>query len=133
MLEGTHSHMDAEGNSFCVLEWALRGQCNAERKLNSAWRGNSVGWSSSLKREVLWPGWGKEIILFPDVQLMPLCISEGYHSKCHFEERPVVSGRYVGLEQVASGEKEIQGLSQLCFGTQAHLAPNFVKALTFLN
>lgn len=56
-------------------------------------KGNSAAWSSSLKREVLWPGWGKEIILFPEVQLIPLDISEGYHYGCYFEERPLISGR----------------------------------------
>lgn len=42
---------------------------------------------------------------------MPLCISEGYHSRYHFEERPMISGRYVGMEQVASGEIEIQDVT----------------------
>lgn len=72
--------MEVEGYFFCVLERTLRGRCKTEmkEKLNCTWRGK---WhtSSSLRREVLWPGWGKEVILAPEVQLMPLDISKGYY------------------------------------------------------
>lgn len=77
------------------------------------------------------PVWDKEITLFPEVQLMPLGISEGYHDRRHFEERPVVSGRYNGLEQVASGEIEIQGSHGYALGLKPTLPPALSKHLPF--
>lgn len=77
------------------------------------------------------PGWGKEITLFPEVQLMPLGTSEGYHYRCHFEERPMVSGRYIGMEQVASGELEIQGCHSCALGLKPTLPPTLSKHLPF--
>lgn len=133
--KATHSHMDAEGYFILYLGKGPQRPVQNwnKRKLNSAWRRR---WhtSSGLKREVLWPGWGKEIILLPEVQLMPLDISEGYHHGCRFEERAVISGR-VRLHGTSSirglrlYRNSNPGMSQLCFGIEAHLAPDFVKAL----
>lgn len=94
-------------------------------------KGNSVAWSSSLKREVLWPGWGKEIILFPEMQLIPLDISEGYHYGCYFEEKPLISGRVHCHRASSIRRNRNPGMSQLCFGIQAHLAPILSKHLPF--
>lgn len=109
-----------------------------ERKLNYACRGR---WhtSSSLKQEVLWPGWGKEIILAPEVHLMPLDISKGYYYGCHFKEGPVISGRVhlrgpSGIRGVGAcgfAEVEIAGCHScaLWFKLTFPPFPNFVKAL----
>lgn len=81
--------------------------------------------------------WGKEIILLPEVQLMPLVISEGYHHGCHFEAMPVLSGRVHfhqvgGVRDLQLGRDKNPEMSQLCFGTQAYLVACSVKALTLL-
>lgn len=86
---------------------------------------------------MLWPGWGKEIILLPEVLLMPLAISEGYHHGCCLEARPVLSGRVHfhqagGVRDLQLGRDKNPEMSQLCFGAQAYLAARSVKALTLL-
>lgn len=83
---------------------------------------------------MLWPGWGKEIILLPEVLLMPLAVSEGYHHGCRFEARPVLSGRVHfhqagGVRDLQLGRDKNPEMSQLCFGAKAYLAAALSKHL----
>ena len=83
---------------------------------------------------MLWPGWGKEIILLPEVLLRPLAVSEGDHHGCHFEARPVLSGRVHfhqagGVRDLQLGRDKNPEMSQLCFGAKAYLAAALSKHL----
>lgn len=102
-----------------------------------------MAYQQQLKKEMLWPGWGKEIIFVPEVQLMPLDISKGYYHGCHFEKRPVISGRVhlhgpSGIRSLgACGLAKIEILvvtAVLCDSSSPSLpSPTLSKHLTLLN